>query len=95
MYESTGQYGQSSLRRVRLEDGKVLAQRKLGPKLFGEGLERIGERLIQLTWRAGLALVSDLNTLEERQTLSSLSRSAPELRRTPYLSTFSDLRQGV
>jgi hypothetical protein len=26
---------------------------------------------------------------------SSLSRSAPELRRTPYLSTFSDLRQGV
>jgi glutamine cyclotransferase len=70
MYESTGQYGQSSLRRVRLEDGKVLAQRKLGPKLFGEGLERIGERLIQLTWRAGLALVWDLNTLEERQTLS-------------------------
>ncbi|MBW2223174.1 MAG: hypothetical protein JRF54_02955 [Deltaproteobacteria bacterium] len=25
----------------------------------------------------------------------SLSHSAPELRRTPYLSTFSDLRQGV
>lgn len=70
MYESTGQYGQSSLRKVRLEDGKVLAQRKLGPKLFGEGLDRVGERLIQLTWRSGLAFVSDLTTLEKQETLS-------------------------
>jgi glutamine cyclotransferase len=70
MYESTGQYGQSSLRKVRLEDGKVLAQRKLGPKLFGEGLDRVGERLIQLTWRSGLAFVSDLSTLEKQETLS-------------------------
>jgi glutaminyl-peptide cyclotransferase len=69
MYESTGQYGQSSLRKVRLEDGKVLAQRKLGAKFFGEGLERVGQRLIQLTWRAGLAIVSDLDTLQERETL--------------------------
>lgn len=70
MYESTGQYGQSSLRKVRLEDGKVLTQRNLGPKLFGEGLDRVGERLIQLTWRSGLAFVSDLTTLEEQETLS-------------------------
>jgi glutamine cyclotransferase len=69
MYESTGQYGKSSLRRVRLEDGKVLAQRKLDPNLFGEGLARVGEQLIQLTWRSGLALVSDLATLEQRRTL--------------------------
>jgi len=70
MYESTGQYGRSSLRKVRLEDGKVLAQRKLGPKFFGEGLERVGERLIQLTWRSGFAFVSELSTLEARETLS-------------------------
>lgn len=70
MYESTGQYGRSSLRKVRLEDGKVLAQRKLGPKFFGEGLERVGERLIQLTWRSGFAFVSELSTLEVRETLS-------------------------
>jgi len=70
MYESTGQYGQSSLRKVRLEDGEVLAQRKLRPKFFGEGLERVGQRLIQLTWRAGLAFVSDLGTLQEHETLS-------------------------
>jgi len=69
MYESTGQYGKSSLRRVRLEDGKVLAQRELDPNLFGEGLARVGEQLIQLTWRSGLALVSDLATLEQLGTL--------------------------
>lgn len=69
MYESTGQYGQSSLRKVRLEDGKVLAQHELEPRFFGEGLARVEDRLIQLTWRSGLAFVSDLGTLERRKTL--------------------------
>lgn len=68
-YESTGQYGKSTLRRVRLDDGKVLAERQLDPKLFGEGLARVGTRLIQLTWRAGQAIVSNLETLEEQETL--------------------------
>jgi glutamine cyclotransferase len=69
LYESTGQYGQSSLRKVRLQDGKVLAERALEPSLFGEGLALVGDRLIQLTWRSGLAIVSDLATLEQRGTL--------------------------
>lgn len=69
LYESTGQYGSSSLRRVRLDDGEVLAERKLDRKLFGEGLARVGERLIQLTWRSGKAIVSSLDTLEQQETL--------------------------
>jgi len=69
VYESTGQYGKSSLRKVRLRDGKVLAERKLEPSMFGEGLALVDDRLIQLTWRAGLAIVSDLETLEEIGTL--------------------------
>lgn len=69
MYESTGQYGRSSLRKVQLEDGKVLTQRDLDRAVFGEGLALVDDRLIQLTWRAGLAFVSDLATLEERTTL--------------------------
>jgi len=69
MYESTGQYGQSSLRKVRLQDGEVLAERKLEASLFGEGLALVGDRLIQLTWRAGLAIISDLETLQQRETL--------------------------
>jgi len=69
MYESTGEYGKSSLRKVRLEDGEVLAKRELDPNLFGEGLALVEDSLIQLTWRAGIALVSDLATLETRSTL--------------------------
>lgn len=69
MYESTGRYGQSSLRRVRLEDGAVLSERSLDPSLFGEGLARVDDRLIQLTWRSGLAVVSDLESLERLDTL--------------------------
>ena len=69
IYESTGQYGESSLRKVRLDDGKVLAERAIDPGLFAEGLALVDGHLIQLTWRAGLALVSDLETLEQRKTL--------------------------
>jgi glutaminyl-peptide cyclotransferase len=69
IYESTGRYGRSTLRRVQLEDGKVLAERRLNPKFFGEGLALVEQRLIQLTWRAGRAIVSDLATLEHRSTL--------------------------
>jgi glutamine cyclotransferase len=55
LYESTGLYGRSSLRRVRLADGAVQAIRYLPDDVFGEGLARVGEELVQLTWRAGVA----------------------------------------
>jgi glutaminyl-peptide cyclotransferase len=63
VYESTGQYGSSSLRRVELDTGTVEALREVPDGLFAEGLARVGERLIQLTWHAGLARVYDLATL--------------------------------
>ncbi|MEW6749968.1 MAG: glutaminyl-peptide cyclotransferase [Candidatus Latescibacterota bacterium] len=63
LYEGTGLYGYSSLRRVDLESGAVLEQRLLDPELFGEGLTLFGDRLIQLTWRSGLGLVYDRRTL--------------------------------
>ena len=57
LYESTGLYGRSTLRRVNLESGRPELVRELAPHLFGEGLTAFGDRLIQLTWRAGTALV--------------------------------------
>lgn len=60
LLESTGRYGQSSLRRVQLETGEVLANYALDTIYFGEGLTRVDDRIIQLTWKSGLAFVYDL-----------------------------------
>jgi glutamine cyclotransferase len=63
LYESTGLYGQSTLRQVELGTGKVLRRVDLSPKLFGEGLALAGTRLVQLTWREGVAPTYDHATL--------------------------------
>ena len=57
LYESTGLYGRSSLRRVDLSSGKPELIRPLAAQYFGEGLTAFGERLIQLTWRSGTGFV--------------------------------------
>lgn len=54
-YESTGLYGQSSLREVNPDTGEVLRIHRLADRFFGEGLALVGDELIQLTWRAGRA----------------------------------------
>lgn len=57
LYESTGLYGHSTVRRVNLKTGKPELIRLLPAHLFGEGLTAFGDRLIQLTWRSGTALI--------------------------------------
>jgi glutaminyl-peptide cyclotransferase len=64
IYESTGQYGSSSLRRLSPETGAVEKRHDLPESLFGEGLALVDERLIQLTWKAGVALAYDLSSFE-------------------------------
>jgi glutaminyl-peptide cyclotransferase len=63
LYESTGLYGRSDLRRVRLETGEVLARRPIDPRYFAEGLADFGDRLIQLTWQENTGFVYELETL--------------------------------
>ncbi len=63
LYESTGLYGRSSLRKVELSSGRVYAQQNLAPHFFGEGLAALDGRLYQLTWRSRKCLVYDLATL--------------------------------
>ncbi len=70
LYESTGKYGRSTLRKVDVESGRVLRSRHLGDSYFGEGLERVGERLIQLTWNEKVAFVYDLETFQPLDTFS-------------------------
>lgn len=67
IYESTGLTGRSSLRKVFLTTGEVERRRDLDSEFFGEGLARVGNRLIQLTWLHGRAFVYDLESFEELQ----------------------------
>lgn len=72
LYESTGHYTRSTLRRVDLETGEVEQSVALPPDFFGEGLAAVGDRLIQLTWREQTALVWDVESLEQTGELSYL-----------------------
>jgi glutamine cyclotransferase len=64
LYEGTGLYGESTLRRVDLETGKRLAQVELAPSAFGEGIAVLGDRIYQLTWQNQTAVVWDRETFE-------------------------------
>ena len=57
LYESTGQYGESSLRTVSLESGEVLAETLLGDRFFGEGSVILDGSLYVLTWTEGQAFI--------------------------------------
>ena len=69
-YESTGLYGESTVRIVDPGTGRVIRSRSLGEGFFGEGLELVGDRLIQLTWKEGTAFVWDAETLAPLGTFS-------------------------
>ena len=62
-YESTGLYGESTVRIVDPGTGHVIRSTSLEDGFFGEGLELVGDRLIQLTWREGTAFIWDAETL--------------------------------
>ena len=68
LYESSGRYGVSSVRKLELGTGKVVARRSLPARYFGEGLTVAGDRLIQLTWRERTAFVYDPESLDLLET---------------------------
>lgn len=64
LYESTGRNGQSSVRRVDVESGRVLQQYDLPSQYFGEGLTDWGSSLVQLTWTSGKGFVYDRSSFK-------------------------------
>ncbi len=63
LYESTGQYGASDIREVRLSDGKVLRRAPLPPVYFGEGIVPWNGEIVSLTWRSHRGFRWDRATL--------------------------------
>lgn len=59
IFEGTGLYGYSTLRKVELKTGKVLKKYRLPSRYFGEGITICRNRLIQLTWQSHVGFIYD------------------------------------
>jgi glutamine cyclotransferase len=59
LYEGTGICGESTLRKVELETGKVLKLYHLPAQFFGEGVTIWNDTLLQLTWESRIGFIYD------------------------------------
>ncbi len=65
LYESTGQYGNSSLRKTNFETGEILKKVDLADRYFGEGISILNDKIYQLTWNEGEGLIYDIADLNQ------------------------------
>lgn len=65
LLESTGLYGESDRRVVEIGSGEIQRIEPIDAELFGEGLTVVDDEILQLTWKAGVYIRSDLETLIE------------------------------
>ncbi len=64
LYEGTGQYGGSSIRRIALPSGEVEQMQPLSELYFGEGITIFDNKLYQLTWVNQVGFIYDVETFE-------------------------------
>jgi glutaminyl-peptide cyclotransferase len=69
MYESSGgttddMIGQSNVRKADLNTGKVLQKTMLNPKVFGEGISIIGDKMVEITYHEKIGYVYDKTSLK-------------------------------
>lgn len=69
LYETTGQFGESVIRTVNLQDGKSIVEKRLSSKYFGEGSVILDGELFILTWTNRVAFVYDAKTLTYKRTV--------------------------
>jgi glutamine cyclotransferase len=62
LYEGTGLFGRSTVRKVELETGKVLQQIPIDSKYFGEGITVFNRQIIELTWTSKTGFIYDQST---------------------------------
>ncbi|HVE59992.1 MAG TPA: glutaminyl-peptide cyclotransferase [Pyrinomonadaceae bacterium] len=60
-YESDGEYGESNLRKVEVETGKVLQKQDVAEEYFAEGMTILNDKIYQITWQEKTAFQYDMN----------------------------------
>ncbi|MFW6226926.1 MAG: glutaminyl-peptide cyclotransferase [Bacteroidota bacterium] len=67
LYESTGQYGKSSLRKIKPETGEIISILDIGSEFFGEGIAIYNDKIFQLTWKEQVGFIYDKTTFTQLQ----------------------------
>ena len=70
LYESTGRKGESSIRKVEIETGKVLQKIDINKKYFAEGMTIFNDKIFLLTWKANKGFIYNLETFEQEKEFS-------------------------
>lgn len=70
MYEGTGHYGKSGLRKTNITNGEVLSVLNIDSRLFGEGITIYNGKVYQLTWTSRKGFVYDLKTFAQEATFT-------------------------
>lgn len=70
LYEGTGLNGESTLRKVTLENGVVLQLQRLDEQYFGEGIALVSDSILQLTYTTGVGFVYDRATFQRQRTFT-------------------------
>jgi glutamine cyclotransferase len=65
LYESTGQYRKSSLRKIDAGTGNILKIEKVDNSYFAEGLTIFKNKIYQLTWISNTGFIYDLSTMNQ------------------------------
>jgi glutaminyl-peptide cyclotransferase len=85
LFESTGEAGQSTVRKVDLKSGEVMQRYNLPSQYFGEGIVDWKGHLVQLTWQTQIGFVYDLASFKTLRTFTypgegwALTRDAKHL----------------
>lgn len=64
LYESNGEYGKSTLRKVDYKTGNVFLEEKLDDAYFAEGMTILNDKIYQLTWKEKTGFIYDIGTLK-------------------------------
>ncbi|MFH2144106.1 MAG: glutaminyl-peptide cyclotransferase [Bacteroidota bacterium] len=65
IYEGTGQYGESSILKYKLETNELVQSYNNEGSIFGEGIEIVDDRIIQLTWQSGVGFVYEKQSFKK------------------------------
>jgi glutamine cyclotransferase len=67
LYEGTGQYNESSLRKVEIKTGEPVSLTMLAGEIFGEGITILNEKIYQLTYKSQVGFVYDKESFKRIQ----------------------------